>query len=79
MINIKDRVIGYDNSKALLHLDDSPFMTDAQQRLAEWREKFIKSIYSLLKSDDFKGFYVKQDEQLDVNIQIKRDCIEIGY
>ena len=43
------------------------------------RDKFIKSVYQMLKSDEFKDFYLKYDEQIDAQISIKHDAIEISY
>ena len=70
MHNIKDRLYG--TNQATLYLDD-------QNRLANFREKFITSVYKLLQSEEFKDLYIKQDEAIDVNINIKKDALEIAY
>jgi len=77
MQNIKDRLYG--NDQATLYLDDQPIRSDDQNRLADFREKFITSVYKLLKSDEFKDLYIKQDEEIDLNIHIKKDALEIAY
>ena len=48
-------------------------------RLADFREKFIKQIYKLLKSEELTNCFVKRDEQIDLNIRIKNDYIKIDY
>ena len=77
MLNIKDRLYG--TNQAILYLDDQPIRSDDQNRLADFREKFITSVYKLLKSDEFKDLYIKQDEEIDLNIHIKKDALEIVY
>ena len=77
MQNIKDRLYG--TNQATLYLDDQPIRSDDQNRLADFREKFITSVYKLLKSDEFKDLYIKQDEEIDLNIHIKKDALEIAY
>ena len=77
MLNIKDRLYG--TNQATLYLDDQPIRSDDQNRLADFREKFITSVYKLLKSDEFKDLYIKQDEEIDLNIHIKKDALEIAY
>ena len=79
MLNIKDRVIGYNHTESSLYLDDHLIATEENNRLVDMREKFIRSIYQLLKSEDFKDFHLKHGEQMDVNIHIKNDAIEIEY
>ena len=79
MLKIKDRVISYNTPKASLYMDYSMIPTEENERLINMREKFIESVYKLLKSEEFKGFYIKHDEQIDVNIHIKHDVIEIEY
>lgn len=78
MLNIKDRVFSYNRSEATLHMDYRIIPTK-DDRLFGMREKFIKSIYQLLKSEEFKDFYIKYGEQMDVNINIKHDTIEVNY
>ena len=56
MLNIKDRVYG--TNQATLYLDDQPILSDDQYRLANFREKFITSVYKLLQSDEFKDLYI---------------------
>jgi len=77
MLNIKDRLYG--TNQATLYLDDQPIRSDDQNRLADFREKFITSVYKLLKSDEFKDLYIKQDEEIHLNIHIKKDALEIAY
>jgi len=77
MLNIKDRLYG--TNQATLYLDDQPIRSNDQNRLADFREKFITSVYKLLKSDEFKDLYIKQDEEIDLNIHIKKDALEIAY
>lgn len=79
MLNIKDRVLSHNTPKASLHLDDRLIPTNENDRLIGMREKFIKSVYQLLKSEDFKDFFIKHGEQIDVNIHLKNDAIEIEY
>ena len=79
MLKIKDRVISYNTPKASLYMDYSMIPTEENERLINMREKFIESVYKLLKSEEFKNFYIKHDEQIDVNIHIKHDVIEIEY
>ena len=79
MLKIKDRVISYNTPKASFYMDYSMISTKENERLINMREKFIESVYKLLKSEEFKGFYIKHDEQIDVNIHIKHDVIEIEY
>ena len=54
-------------------------MSILKYRLAHFREKFITSVYKLLQSEEFKDLYIKQDEAIDVNINIKKDALEIAY
>ena len=77
MLNIKDRVYG--TNQATLYLDDQPILSDDQYRLANFREKFITSVYKLLQSEECKDLYIKKDEAIDVNINIKKDASEIAY
>ena len=80
MLNIKDRIIGYNTSEASLYLDDDYHQPEANNdRFINMRDKFIKSVYQMLKSDEFKDFYLKYDEQIDAQISIKHDAIEISY
>ena len=79
MLNIKDRVLSSNTSQAALYLDDRLMPTEENHRLVDMREKFIKSVYQLLKSEDFKDFFIKHGEQIDVNIHLKNDAIEIEY
>lgn len=79
MLNIKDRIIGHNTSEAILYLDDSDSAEKVSNRLTDMRDKFIRSIYQLLKSDEFKDLYLKYDEQIDAKISIKHDAIEISY
>ena len=79
MLNIKDRVLSHNTPKAALYMDNSSIATEKNHRLINMREKFIKSIYQLLKSEDFKDLYIKHGEQINVNICIKHDVIEIKY
>lgn len=79
MLNIKDRIIGHNTSEASLYLDDDYRPEKVNDRLNEIRDKFIRSVYQLLKSDEFKDLYLKYDEQIDAKISIKHDAIEISY
>ena len=79
MMNIKDRVLSHNTPKAALHMDDRLIPTNEDDRLIDMREKFIKSVYQLLKSKDFKDLYIKHGEQIDAKISIKHDAIEIDY
>ena len=78
MLKIKDKVYGT-NHKATLYLDDQPILSDDQYRLAHFREKFITSVYKLLQSEEFKDLYIKQDEAIDVNINILKRCFSISF
>ena len=77
MLNIKDKVYG--TNQATLYLDDQPILSDNQNRLADFREKFINSVYKPLQSEEFRGLYIKQDEAIDININIKKNALEIAY
>lgn len=79
MLNIKDRIIGHNTSEASLYLDDDYKPEANNDRFINMRDKFIKSVYQMLKSDEFKDFYLKYDEQIDAQISIKHDAIEISY
>lgn len=79
MLKIKDRIIGYNTSEASLYLDDDYQPEANNDRFINMRDKFIRSIYQLLKSDEFKDLYLKYDEQIDAKISIKHDAIEISY
>ena len=77
MLNIKDKVYG--TNQATLYLDDQPVLSDDQNRLADFGEKFINSVYKPLQSEEFRSLYIKQDEAIDVNINIKKNALEIAY
>ena len=79
MLNIKDRIIGHNTPEASLYLDDSDSAEKVNDRFIDMRDKFIRSVYQLLKSDEFKDLYLKYDEQIDAKISIKHDAIEISY
>ena len=79
MHNIKDRIIGHNTSEASLYLDDDYRPEANNDRLINMRDKFIRSVYQMLKSDEFKDLYLKYDEQIDAKISIKHDVIEISY
>lgn len=79
MLNIKDRILSHNTSKATLYFDENYMPVEDNPRLAEMRDKFIRSVYQLLKSEDFQGLFLKHDEQIDAKISIKHDAIEIEY
>jgi len=79
MLNIKDRITGHNTSEASLYLDDNYRPKENNDRLIDMRDKFIRSVYEMLKSEEFKDLYLKYDEQIDAKISIKHDAIEISY
>ncbi len=79
VLNIKDRIIGHNTSEASLYFDDNYRPEENNDRLIDMRDKFIRSVYQILKSDEFKDLYLKYDEQIDAKISIKHDAIEISY
>ena len=79
MIGITDQLISYDENKAAVHLDDYLLSNDNDMRLADFREKLIKQLYKFLQSDELKNLFVKQNEQIDLNIKIKSDHVKINY
>ena len=68
-----------DTSEASLYLDDNYRPKENNDRLIDMRDKFIRSVYEMLKSEEFKDLYLKYDEQIDAKISIKHDAIEISY
>lgn len=79
MLNIKDIIIGHNTSEASLYLDDNYRPEANNDRLINMRDKFIRSVYHLLKSDEFRDLYLKYNEKIDAKISIKHDAIEISY
>ena len=55
MLNIKDRILSHNTSKATLYFDENYMPVEDNPRLAEMRDKFIRSVYQLLKSQGASG------------------------
>ena len=68
MLNLKDKIIGHNTSEAWLYLDDNYRPEESNDRFIDMRDKFIRSVYQLLKSEEFKNLYLKYDEQIDAKI-----------
>ena len=77
MLNIENRVYG--TNRATLYLDDQSILSNGQNRLASFREKFIASVYKLFQFKEFEGLYVKQDEAMNLNINVKKDASKVAY
>lgn len=78
MMNVQDKIVGYSTKNPSLYMEDRT-ITKESDRLVECRERLIKSVYELLKSEEFADFYLKRNEHLKINLNIGYDHITVNY
>ena len=69
-----DQIVCYNTKQAFVYYD----MNDST-KLAEIRDVFIEELYKMLKNENLKNMFIKEDQHIEIKIKIQQDTIKVTY